>query len=263
MWARAAAVVLRRRPCGVEVEDAHVAQLRAALRGADVDRVAALARGRLLVVADPGAGALELDAPEGAAQLARPALGHRRGVVADDEGDRAEDEGQAGEQPQGPARAEAAGAQDRVLRGLGEARQRVDRADQDGQRHELVEVGRREQERIGGGVQRRVAATADIAQLVDEVDEEEQREEGYRDEGDRRGDVDVEQAPDRPHVAAWASRGRLARRRRGERARPLPCSRHQSSDSAIRNAPPWMTSSAGTSASLPLATHAWVRLIRL
>src|SRR5204862_7789488 len=114
----------RRRPAeqlavAVELEDAHVVQQRAALSRADVDRIAALACGPRRVLLDPRSGTAEPEtAAEGSAHLVADARAERRDVVADNEREGAEGEGQAREKPQCPPGAESAGAQDRVLRRL-------------------------------------------------------------------------------------------------------------------------------------------------
>ena len=241
---------------GVELEDAHVLELRAAARGADVHRIAAHAVRGGGAVLHPGARAADTDAAfESRLQLRGLALGQRREVVADDPGEQREHQPQARQQRQRAARSEPAGAQDRVLGRLRQPRQRVDRADQHRDRRQLVQVTRQQQQRVERRVQRGVAARADLGELVDEVDEEEQRQEGQRHEGDGRDDVTVEQAPHRPHAAAPARRGRCQRR--------LPCSRHHSIATASTKVPPWAPTRAAPIVVLPDATQAWVRLMTL
>ena len=86
-----------------------------------------------------------------------------------------------------------------------------------------------------------VAARADVAQLVDEIDEEEQRQEGEGDEDDGRDDVGVDAGGGPSSCGVGRRRGGARRRRRRRRSigeRRMPFSRHHSSASASTNAPP-------------------------
>ena len=187
-------------------------------------------------------------------QLRRLAFAERREVVADEEGQHAEDQPEAGKQRQRARRAETTGAQDRVLRRLRHPRKRVDRADQHRDRCDLVEVPRHQQQRVQRRMQHRVVALTDVAQLVDEIDEERQRQEGRGDERHRRDDVGVEQPANRPHAFTIGRRQPI---------RLVPCSRHHSRPMAIRNAPPCATTSALPMLALPPAIQASVRLMTL
>src|SRR5438132_14194856 len=107
--------------------------------------------------------------------------------------------------------------------------------------------------RMQGGV----VTLAHVTQLVDEVDEEEQRQECERDKRDRGHDVRVEKAANGFHAGAAACAAGCQPRR------TLPWSRHHSNASAITKAPPCAPTSAVPMPTLPAATQACVRLMRL
>src|SRR5204863_7707473 len=104
-------------------------------------------------------------------------------------------------------------------------------------------------------IERAVAALAGVGQLIDEIDEEEQREEGKPDEADRRDDVRIEQPTHRFHAVAFA--------RACRQPRLLPWSRHHNSPSAMTKALPCAPTSATPMPTLPPATQACIRLMML
>ena len=172
-----------------------------------------------LLFLEPGTGLAEADPPfvAGLEQLRR-AVGHRRQVVAGGKGEQREDQAEPEQGPQRPPGAKPAGAQDRVFGTVGQPRHDEDRADQDRDRQQFVQVVGHHQhhmsERLAHGVGRTGWAFADVGQLVDEIEEKEQRQEAGGDERHRCHDLAVDQAPDRPH-AVGSCRVAFLRRSRG------------------------------------------------
>ena len=153
-------------------------------------------------------------------------------------------------------RAEAGGAQDGELGRLREPRHRVDRADQHGDREQLVHVSRLRQQHGQRGRAHRVAVAAHAAHLVDEVDEEEQRDEEHGHEEDRPQHVAVEEVADGLHAALRRSSSFIG-------WITVACSRHQMSPMLSRNASPCSPTSATTMFRCPLPTHDCDRFSRL
>src|SRR4051812_25815515 len=101
-------------------------------------------------------------------------------------------------------------------------------------------------------------ALAHVSQLVDEVDEEKQRQKSQSHEGHRRHDVGIQQAAHCLHAAALR-----APCGRGHSVKLVPLSRHQSRLKASTRALPCVMTSAKPMLILPLDTQACERLIRL
>ena len=241
---------------GVELVDAHVLQGALAADAADLDGVAALLAVNALVVLEPGAALGRVGvAHEAGPQLVAAALELWRDIVADDEGQHGEHRRQPRQQAQRAGGPEAAGAQDGELAALRQPGERHDGADQHRDREQLVEVAgqlHRGQQRGFAGAH---ADAGHALQLVDEVDEEEQRQEGHGHQHDRADDVLVEQAADGLHAGAPVSRRRRQKR--------LPLSRSQIIASDSSNALPCTLISARGRLMRPLPTQDCDRLMRL
>mmetsp|Transcript_5224 Transcript_5224/g.19527 ORF Transcript_5224/g.19527 Transcript_5224/m.19527 type:complete len:210 (-) Transcript_5224:1229-1858(-) len=200
------------------------------------------------MVLKPGAAACRVGVMvEAGAQFIALAFELRRDIVADDEGQRREHGGQAGQQAQRPRRPEAAGAQDGELAALGQAGERDDGADQHGDREELVEVPRQSHGRQQCGLAGAGTDARHAFKVVDEVEEEEQRQKGQRDQHHRTDDVLVQQTADGFHAGALRS----ARRRQ----KRLPLSRSQIAASARNRALPCRAVIARSMPAWPLATQ--------
>src|SRR5690606_37857288 len=106
-----------------------------------------------------------------------------------------------------------------------------------------------------------VAIAADVLQLIDQVDEEEQRQEGQGDEEHRRQDLPVKQAADGFHEAAPCCAGR-APSLASAALRQAP-SRHHSVSKAAMVITPWMPNRPAPSLSLPEVTQAWLSVSTL
>ncbi len=111
-----------------------------------------------------------------------PRKGHQH--LADEE---RQDSQQPGDPEQGqqdvPGR-QSGSAQDGDFRVSRQRQQRVERADQRGDRNQFIERTGQAERDVGDGMRELVAASADAAQLVDQVEEAEQGEEGEKNQED-------------------------------------------------------------------------------
>ena len=171
-----------------------------------MDRIGAVAVVSRMPLLEPNPGPPERCATSGIGlQLRQSVFGQRSQIVAHHEGEYPERDAQRGQQPQCASRAQTTGAQDGELRRLRHARQRIDRSDQDRDRSQLVQVRRNLEKTRCRCNQARVAATRCLGNGIDEVDEEKQRQECQSHEGDRRDDIDIEEASDGFHGAVPAA----------------------------------------------------------
>ena len=200
---------LRRRGChprdqpriAIEFVDADVVELTPRRCALDLDGVGALALRRGVAVFQPGAAASVRAAPGFGLDELGSLIGYRGDVVAHHEGQHGEGDTQAHQQAECRHRSQAAGAQDGELRRLRQPRHGIDGPDEHRDRHQLVQVTRQQQQAVEQGVLHLVAAAAHPLELIHDVDEEEQRQEGHGDEADGTEHIGIEQATDGLHAA--------------------------------------------------------------
>ena len=118
------------------------------------------------------------------AQLLCGALGRRRDRLANDEGQRGEKQRDLHEAQQEASGRHAGGAQHGDLRMPRQRRQGIERADQHGDRHQLIDAAGRAQQDEEDRVVDLVRALADVLHFGDHVEEAEQREEADEDKKD-------------------------------------------------------------------------------
>ena len=166
--------------------------------------------GRLDDIAHPDAGAEVAHADLAPGRLQANPLGQlfggRRHELAQRKRDRHHHQADAGEGLKQAPRAHAGDAHDREL-GVGrELRQRVDRPDQRGDRHQLVGARRQGQRYVGKRMSQLEAASADLVELRHQIKEQEQRQQREQHEHGRGRDFHPQVAAQRLHGTTLALR---------------------------------------------------------
>jgi hypothetical protein len=134
-------------------------------------------------------------------QALRRLLGHRRHELAEHHRDDHEHRADPPERPHRLPRREPGDAHHGELGVRRQRGERGKRADQHGDREQLVRVPRQQQRDVQERVLQAVAALAEIVELVDEIEEGEQREKRNEHERRRLVDLSPEIAVDGPHGA--------------------------------------------------------------
>ncbi|MNT02570.1 hypothetical protein D3C72_1370740 [compost metagenome] len=171
----------------------------------------ALGRGVLVAILDPDTGA-EARRHRGANRLQLHLLGvllgRRADEFAEDKGHDRQRHRQLEQREQRLPRIQAGDAEDGEFRLAGQLREHVDRTDQHRDRQHLVDPGRGLQQHVEQCHQRGVLGV-DVLQLVEHVEEHEQRQHREQDEGEHAIDqpaevafIDAQDPHARPPVAA-------------------------------------------------------------
>jgi hypothetical protein len=133
-------------------------------------------------------------------------FGGRRHEFAERKRDRHHHQSDAGQGLKQAPRAHAGDAHDREL-GVGrELRQRVDRPDQRGDRHQLVGARRQGQRYVGKRMSQPETTPADFIELCDEIEEQKQRKQREQHEHRRGRDLLPQVAAQRLHRTTLALR---------------------------------------------------------